>query len=411
MLRLSIRSLRPILSSLFFLLLSSSVYSASEAFHQRFEFVRDADGQLLEVRDRTISARFSTRDFISQLRSLIVQEQELMAMKHDYFYEVEDLFAEEMMAQGDYSSENLSLLIRSLERLQELDVDAVFDNSEFHFVLTHFETRMTKFLSRLNPNVLARLDDPTFFYVNQVSYQVVTWGLDLARRLMSNVPVLNTVSYVIKQAEQLFVERRIFHQNILLHYLQEHEDELDLTTEEVNHIFSSIYESRIAWFAFWESRHARENWDRYGIDRFYAQVRSANSRLRNNRHRYRQQTERYNYAFQEVITVDGDHLVVNLFDRENMFASRPATAINLDRPQRVARQRVLLQLGELGVSFLPIPSFTKSMATSYFQSFYKQQKVTEGALFGYFESRQDRAGKELIISQYLNPFDQLLIID
>ena len=187
----------------------------------------------------------------------------------------------------------------------------------------------------------------------------MTWGLDFARKRMSSIPMLNTVSYVIQEVEKLILERRQFHQNMLLHYLENfNETELGLTHDEVNLIWSSIYESRIQWFAFWESNAAKANWAKYGIDNFYSNYRIATNNLRKAQNIYSEVGERMNYAFQKV-TYNNEKVIVNLFNKEGMFQNRPALAYNFDRPTQVARKRVVLNLAELGLSFVPLRKHRK----------------------------------------------------
>jgi hypothetical protein len=226
---------------------------------------------------------------------------------------------------------------------------------------------------------------------------------------MSNIPMLNTVSYVIVQVEKLITQRRQFHQNMLLHYLENFkEEELGLTHDEVNMIWSSIYESRIPWFAFWESSAAKNNWAKYGVNNFYLNYRAGTTNLANASKLYTEVSDRMNFSFQKV-TYNNEKVIVNLFDKESMLQNRPAVAYNFDRPTQVARKRVVLQLAELGLSFVPMSAIFKDNIDSFIKSFYEQQKITEGALYGYFESNGDSAGQEKITAQYLNPFDVLAL--
>ena len=46
-------------------------------------------------------------------------------------------------------------------------------------------------------------------------------------------------------------------------------------------------------------------------------------------------------------------------------------------------------------------------ATQYKEGIYENQKITEGALYGYFESFGNPSALEQMQAQYLNPFDSL----
>ena len=88
-----------------------------------------------------------------------------------------------------------------------------------------------------------------------------------------------------------------------------------------------------------------------------------------------------------------------------MFKNYPADAVNLSRPTEVPRKRVLLALSELGLSFVPLSVTLKDMATNFIRSFYYNQRITEGALFGYYESMGNQKGMSTISKQYMNPFE------
>lgn len=391
-----------------FLLALPSAFALPDAFQKRFKFVKK-DGKLIEVRDASMTAGFSIRPYVEFIKDNLKKEQALMNSKSDYFMEVEELLAEDFKSMGDEKGDQTQIVVDALKALRDIDVDAIFENPQFKQYIEKIEIKMGDALNSLNPFVIARVDNSSYFYKRAVTYQVVKWGLDLARKIFSSVPILNTASYVLVKVEKLIRERREFHQNMLMHYIENHESELGLEKEEVDLIYSSIQESRIPWFAFWESNAAKQGWDKYGVNKFYANVRMANTRLRANRGRYSRSGSRLNFAFQEVVE-NNENVIVNLFDTNDMFNSKPAVAYNLDNPQKIARKRMVLQLAGLGMSFLSLPSWIKDIADGYIKSHYEKQRITEGSLFGYFESQGETLMQEEIIKQYQNPFDVNLIL-
>lgn len=391
-----------------FFLAVPSAFALPEAFQKRFKFVRD-NGKLVEVRDASMTAGFSIRPYIEFIKENLKKEQALMNSKSDYFLEVEEMLAEDFKSMGDEKGDQAQIVIDSLKALRDVDIDGIFNNPKFKTYIDQVEIKMANAMNSLNPFVIARLDNSSYFYNRAVTYQVVKWGLDLARKIFSSVPVLNTASYVLVKVEKLIRERREFHQNMLMHYLENHESETGLEKEEVDLIYSSIQESRIPWFAFWESNAAKQGWAKYGVNKFYVNVRLANNRLRANRSRYSRRGTRLNFAFQEVVEKN-ENVIVNLFDTNDMFNSKPAVAYNLDNPQKIARKRMVLQLAGLGLSFLSLPSWIKDIADGYIKSHYEKQRITEGSLYGYFESQEDLQMQEAIIKQYQNPFDINLIL-
>lgn len=400
---------------LFTMTIKTADAKSADAFFKRFQVIRSADGKLLGIRDRTLPVKFSVEPYVKQVRAQLLEEQNLMSNENlsngNYENAVKNVLEEDMDYQFTDNQrqfdQNVEVVVNSLKKLAVLNIDFIFSHEIFKDVVNQFQGKMTDAIMLLDPTMIANVNDSSYFYKRNVTYKAVTWGLDFARKRMSNIPMLNTVSYVIVQVEKLIRERRQFHQNMLLHYLENFkEEELGLTHDEVNLIWSSIYESRIDWFAFWESSAAKNNWAKYGVNNFYTNYRMATASLRNSQSIYTELGERSNFAFQKV-TYNNEKVIINLFDKESIFQNRPAVAYNYDKPTQIVRKRVILQLAGLGLSFVPMGQMIKDNIDSFIKSFYEKQKITEGALYGYFESNGDQEGQNKLYAQYLNPFDAL----
>jgi len=414
------RSIQLMLALVCMFAFSTAHAKSAEAFSKRFQVIRSPEGKLVGIRDRFMPVKFSVIPYVNMVKEQLKNEQSLMAQNlasGAYESDVVSLMnedREEVMELNGMNStqydQNVQRVVDSLKKLSELNVEGVFANPVFNEVVGKYEGKMTEAILLLDPTILANVNDPTFFYKRNVTYQAVEWGLNFARKRLSNIPLLNTASYVIVKVEKLITERREFHQNMLLHYLENFDaKDLGLTHDEVNMIWSSIYESRIPWFAFWESSAAKGNWMKYGVNNFYLNFRNATTRLRNAGDIYTTEaSDRMNYAFQTVI-YKNEKVVVNLFDNESMFQRLPAVAFNYDRPTSIARKRIMLNLAQLGLSFVPMPAMIKDTASNFIKSFYEKQRITEGALYGYFESMGESKGMTQVKKQYLNPFDALAI--
>lgn len=396
---------------------NSAFAKSADAFHKRFQVIRSDDGKLVGIRDRTLPVKFEVAPYINMVKSQLKNEQALMSEQSlasgEYEANVRSVLDEDrelLLAQGYTQAEYdryVQTVVDSLKKLAVVNVDGVFTNPAFNEVVSKFEGKITDAILLLDPTILSNVQDPTFFYKRNVTYKAVSWALDFARKRLSNIPMLNTASYVVVQVEKLITERRNFHQNMLLHYLESFDEkELGLTHDEVNMIWSSIYESRIPWYAFWESNAAKTNWMKYGVNNFYANFRAGTAKLQKAGGLYSEVNDRMNYAFQRV-TYNNEKVVVNLFDNESMLQSRPAVAYNYDRPTQIARKRIMLTLAQLGLSFVPLNATIKDTAGNFIKSYYANQKITEGALYGYFESMGEDSGMRQVKAQYLNPFDAL----
>lgn len=379
-----------------------------EAFSKRFELIKK-EGKLVAIRDRSLSFKFSIAPYLKFIKETLLEEQRLMNSKADYQYELEELFAEEFYEKGDRNNENIRYLVRSMNELKNIDVEKVFNDPGFKEVVTKYEKKLGDAMMQLDPRVVAKLDDSTFFYKRTVGYQAVKWALNFAKSRLSSVPILNTASYIIVRVEKLIRERRQFHQNMMMHYFENYsETKLGMTHDEVNLAWSSIYESRIPWYAFWESSAAKQDWNKYGVTRFFQGVRAANNRFRTHQTNYSRVGRRFNFAFRGA-TYKGDDVIVNMVNQHNQFDRKPAIAHYVHKPGKIKRQRIVLQLAGLGISFVPMPQFIKNIASGYFKSFYETQKITEGALYGYFESNGAKEEMAILRDQYLNPFDKLAL--
>lgn len=390
---------------------------SADAFFKRFQVIRSTDGKLEGIRDRTLPIKFSVEPYVKLVKAQLLEEQQKINSQ-DIISGKYDSHIRELMTEGQDLNltgnqaefdENVKVVIDSLKKLALINVNYVFTHELFKNTVAKFEVKLNEAIMLLDPTLIANVNDSTYFYKKNVSYKAVTWALDLARKTMSNIPMLNTVSHVVVEVEKLITERRQFHQNMLLHYLENFkEEELGLTHDEVNLIWSSIYESRIQWYEFWESNTAKANWAKYGANNFYLKFRVATTNLKDAQNLYSEVSERVDYAFQKV-TFNNEKVIVNIVDNENLFQQRPAVAYNYDRPTQAKIKRVTLNLAQLGLSFIPMSSLIKDNVNTFIKSYYEKQKITEGALYGYFESHGDAVGTQLIKDQYLNPFDGLFL--
>lgn len=392
--------------SLVFSLAAGAAQMNLEGFNKRFEFKRGEDGRLESVKMKSMSSGFSITPYLKQVKEDIKSEIERMRNKSAYQAELDEFtaFLEEGQPVTKEVQENIGIVRESIENLPNVNVDAVFEDIKAHGVLLKFEFDLKDALAMLDMSIMAYPNDSRFFYRKNVTYQVVKTALEFAKKKFDSIPVLNLVSFVIVQVHDMVLEQRTFHQNMLLHYLQNFSaQELGLSKKEADLVYSSVYESRISAMNLPESNRAASNWLRYGTNNFYNLLRSCNNKIRRSASSYDEINGRYNYAFVEVVE-EGQRVVKNLVDGKHMFSGKASTAYYYGEPNKVKRTRLLLNLGELGLGFLPIPGWIKSQVEGFLESFYVQQRLTEGALAGYFESTGDKAMVKEIKRQMSNPY-------
>ena len=392
--------------SLFAISLSASANSEVQALlSKRFIFKKNDQGQLDTLKMK-FTSKFSLRPYLIQIKSDIKAEiDRIRSNTKSYDGELDEFIA--YLEQDGYHKdiEENSLVIRdALKNLPNVKVDQAFQEIHAHGVLKRFEFEFKDILKMLDLTIIANPNDARFFYRKNVTYEVVTRALNFAKKKFDNIPILNLVSFVIVKVHDLVLEQRLFHQNMLMHYMENHDHTaLGLTMKEVDMVMSSLYESRISALNLPESNNAARNWTNYGFDKFFTMVRGANTRIRRTNSTYDQVNKRYNFAFVEVVE-DGERVVKNLIDNMHSFSTKAPTAYNYDNPNKVRRTRSLLNLGQVALGFLPIPGWLKDQAQNFLESFYVQQKLTEGALVGYFEEQGDARMAKAIKSQNINPY-------
>ena len=358
-------------SGLIFLLLlvTTSTFADSfliDDFNKRFKVHRDESGKATMILDREVYGDFKVRPYIEFIKSAIMHQQ----ANFDESY-INGLVEEEMK-NGDKN--HAPIIMDSMNEIRKLNVRDIFSNPKFNEVISKYEKELSDALSVLSFGVLANMEKPTFFYYRRLTYEVTLMGIKLAKRWLSNVPVLNTAMYVIVEVEKLIRERRLYHQNMLLHYLDKlTPEQLGLTHSEVSRAWSSIFESRIPWYAFWESNNAKANWEKFGPNNFYANFRMASNRLRNYRNNYVEIQTRINYGFQVVTSKEKGKMILNLLDSRDEFSTAPSVAYYYDDPNKVMKDRLIFMVARLGLSFVPIPQFIKDLGDSFLKSKYTRQ--------------------------------------
>jgi hypothetical protein len=372
------------------------------AFFKRFELIRNSQGGVQMIALKKGDTQFAIQPVIDDLRrDLEFAQMRQVAMSPNF-----DIVMNEMQSSPDshedWNAEQREIARRSYQELMKLNLNAVFENSKFKEVMAKFELKVKEHL--MGHRVMANLQDSKYFYSRAVTHQLANFGFNLARKYLDNIPVLNIATSIINEAVVAIQERRLFHQYMLLFYLERFEPTaLQMTKDEVMYAKSSIYESRIAWFMFPESKKAQQTWRFYGSDYFgYYQLQCDNV-LDANRKNYSEVGERLNFAF-VVVTEKNQKKIVNLMDRRFMLSSKPADAYIFGNPYKIQRQRRLLRLAQVGIQFVPLPSIVRSGFNMFINSMYANQTRTEGALVGYFEAAGIGTHVPVIVGQTINPF-------
>ncbi len=397
----------------FGLLLSLTAFAQDmsiEGFNNRFSLVRNDEGKVTVVKLKKATTKFSIMPFIEQIKQDLKDEQASFngLTGTDKEAEIDGMLADMGMDPyaKDQGAEEARKIKEALLNIPNINVDAAFTELDQRDFWKEFERRLHEAFLFIDPTVLANLNDARFFYKRQVTYKVVIWALEQAKKHFSNVPILNIASFVIVRVHDMMMEQRHFHHNMLLHYFETiPETKLGMTKEEVDRTVSSIYEYRIDATDFFSSNRANADWLNYGMNNFYTQVRSGNARVRTWEGPLTnvnfQNIKKINFAFADV-TQEGARKIYHLHLNGHQFTSKPALAYDYSNPKRVKRNRALLNLGGVALGFIQMPGWLKGNIDNFLKSFYVQQVRMEGALVGYFESTGDTAMINKIYAQRAN---------
>ena len=365
---------------------------STESFTKRFSLIRDNSGKLLFVKENSIKGGFSLKPLVDQIKADLLSEQHRV---------VQDSYA---IIDETYESDITRAAARKfVNQIHNVNVDSLFNNPKFKQVLVKYEALLQKYLM-FEPNVMAASADSSFFYKKAVSQKIVISAINYAVKQIDAVPVLGVASYIITAAEQLIRERRFYHQNILMYYLESFKPEdLGMTYDEVQLVTSSIFESRIEWMGYLNHTLARDLWGPFGGMMYNAAYQAADKVLAKWSSSYDKVGERLNYAFQEV-TDKGVHKVVNLVDQKHQFSKKPAVAYYYDFPKKVAQKRTIARLIQVAVHFAPLDPASKSFIDDFVESSFAQQRITEGSLVGYLEAHGLKGAKDSVMAQSMNPY-------
>jgi hypothetical protein len=387
------------------LLVSTHVWAAGldpAPFFKHFEAIKSNTGQTTQLVLRKGNQQFTIQPIIEEIRRDLEMAQALKLADGSRFISVMNEMHGSQDWEREWSPEHQQLALRSYQELMKIDIDAVFNNPKFKEVMQKFEGKLKEHL--MGHRTMAHLEDSKFFYTRAVTYKLTTVGLELAQKALGTVPLLSIASMIIERAVDSISERRIYHQNMLLFYFERFDSvALQLTEEEIGKAKSSVYESRIPWFLYPESKKAQANWRWYGSDYFGYYQMQCDKTLASNMKRYTNAEERHCFAFQTV-TEKNHRKIVNLMDRKFIMAPMPSDAYFYADPKKVQRQRRLLRLTQLGLQFVPVNSMIKGVFNTFINSMYVSQQRTEGALHGYFESSGMPNQAAQIVQQTSNPY-------
>ena len=385
---------------------------ALDGFNKRFEIVKNPEGKIIAIKLKKAVTRFTIRPFIEQIKNDLKKEQSSLALMNEVEKEaqvdamLEDLGYSAYALHGGEGKKEAQKVKESILNVPNIDVEAAFMELDKADFWAEFERKLHEAMMFIDPTILANLDDARFFYKRQVTYKVVVWALEQAKKRFSNIPILNIASFVIVRVHDMMLEQRHFHHNMLLHYFETiPETKLGMTKEEVDRTVSSIYEYRIDAMDFLTSNAAAKDWMNFGMNSFYRQVRAGNNKMESWRSgmsstRF-EEMKKLNFAFAQVKEAEAQK-IYHLHHNMHQFSRKPSLAYDFSNPKKVKNNRALLNVAGIALGFIKMPGWLKSNVDNFIKSIYVQQVRTEGALVGHFETMGDPEMVRSVYSQRAN---------
>jgi hypothetical protein len=379
-----------------------------DGFNSRFNLVRNAEGKVTVIKLKRATRFFTIKPFIEQIKNDLLGQQ--AGLKNISEAQLDDMLIE--LGMNPYAlnveggSQEAQNFKDSVLNVANIDVEAAFSELDQKDFWAEFQARLNEAMLFLDPSVVANLDDSRFFYRKAVTHRVVVWALEQAQKRFSNVPVLNIATFVIVRVHDMMLEQRHFAHNMLLHYFETvKETKLGMSKTEVDRAISSIYEYRIEATDIFGSNRANADWDNFGINTFFSNVRVGNATINGWKDPFStlsfSEIKKLNFAFASV-TNEGARKIYHLGHNAHMFSMKPSLAYDYSKPKKVKQLRSLLNIGGVALGFLKLPAFIKVNTDRFIKSIYVKQVRTEGALVGYFESTGDTAMMKSVYAQRSN---------
>ncbi len=414
---------------LFLLLSLNLVLQASpiENFNKRFVMVKNDAGQLQYIKAKGVTNSFNLNLYVTNLKKEIISLRDDLFSASVGFSSHKNAefiidrrissFLDEVGLEDQYTfganksyqemTQKRSTLQKALKNLVRINLKKAFAELDKKGVISNFVKEMNKYYQHLDVSVVAQPNNAKFYYRKKIANKVFKTALNFAKKKINNIPYLDLATFIFFEAEKRVVEQRIISQNILLYYLSNHEDQTGLSAEEVDKVVSSIYESRIGFEGYMESKKAQKTWGDYGWKIFDAMTRGSKAKAKN----YQQingDLSELDFIFYNGYTVKNEKVIYNLSVNAHQFSSKPSISFYYDKPNKVRSLRAMIKLGQIGLGFLPrVPAMIKNQVHNFANSWHVKQSLSDAFLYAYFEASENEKDMKFIKNQISNPYLKL----
>lgn len=359
---------------------------------EKIKIERSPNGAIEKVVLAKGNSPFSSEDLLNNFLRDIETTQALMTSPG---------FLNDNVDIKEWPKEHRTEAKKSLTLLKEHDLKQILENPEVKKVLKDvFESAN---LEIHNFRVLAVPEDSKYFAKNEMLLKLIRQFSGLMKTALGNSFGVSIALYLVQYSFDMIIERRNFYQNYLLYYLDTYGSEgLGVTEAEVQKIKSSIFESRIKWYQFWELIRAQKTWDEYGYNNHLDDVIAAEKRKNSRAGDLNTWGSQMGFGF-NAGEKKSTSVVVNLINSQNVVSKKLSLAFDADHPRKILTLRLVYFVLQLGLRFAPVPAVS-SVFDFFVNSLYVPQRQLEGALYGYYQDKNSTDLARIIADQTINPF-------
>lgn len=354
-----------------------------------FITIERSEGKIGRVTLKKKNQRFTTDELIDGFLRKIKSSQDRIG------------FLEGSLDVYDWPEEYRKKTEEALELLKQNDLKPILEHPELKKALdVVFQQANSETLSF---RVLAVPDDSQYFDNRERILKILRQASDLVRLAFGNSYGAAIALYLVQVSFDMILERRNYFQNYLLFHMEKYGPEkFGISPLEAAKIKSSIFESRIRWWEFWERNESDLNWEGYGHNKHLDDLIAAKKRKRACVNELDEWGGPMGFAFYDG-RIGESRRIVNLVTPRHLFSNKLSHTFDFSHPKKVVGLRSLYFLLQLGVRLAPAPA-ASTIFDFFMDSLYVPHRQVEGVLFGYFRDEGSYGQAKQIAFQSINPF-------
>lgn len=378
------------------LMLPLKIWAIDQDFANTISIDRAPEGKITKVYlKKTNSRNFTEESFIDDLVNDIESVQNEIRQPQSLG------FVESKLEITAWPAEHRKTAEEALGLLRQYDLKPILTHPEVKKAMSLLSQESNNDI--FNFRVLAVPENPKYYDSNEKALKIAMQASGLVKLALGSSFGVTIALFFIKSSFDMILERRAFFQNYLLYHFEKYGPEkFGVSQNEAKRIKSSIFESRIRWWAFWERKLARMDWDKYGHGKHLDNQMSADRRRKAEALELKIWGTPMGFAFHNGEN-DGNKKVVNLVTPRNAISKRLSYGFDYANPEKLRLERLLYFVLQMGVRLAPVPAVS-TVFDFFVESFYVPQRQMEGSLYGFFSDSGSREQAHKIARQSINPF-------